>query len=186
MLFKALAPVALVAALAASALHGREAAPSGDRWTSSFAPADAGFSIDLPVRERRWMRATELQAGLEGFTCRDAEKRAVYTVVFGSPARPWTAKDARAFLEGVAATEPAARIERACHEGRSGFELTASSSERSVRHRVFLDGPRVVILSVVAAVEGDDTARFFTSLEFTHRGAERQGVVVAGAVASRR
>ncbi|MEZ0227777.1 MAG: hypothetical protein ACAI25_04075 [Planctomycetota bacterium] len=181
MLLKALGScVLLAAALVVPALGGREASRAEPRWTSSFAPTDAGFSIDLPVRERRWMRATELQAGFEGFNTRDVEKRALHAVVFGQPERPWTVKDARAYLERIAAVETGARIERTSHQGRPGFELVSSSAERTLRYRVFLDGGRVVIVSALSTAEDADTARFFSSLEFATR------TVVAGAVASRR
>lgn len=152
--------------LMACAMNGQDAPRGEPRWTSSFSPVEAGFSLDLPVRDRKWLRATDLEPGFEGFVCRDAEKRAVYTVVFGTPKSAWTLRDARAFLEGAGESSPTAWIDESEHQGRRGFELVAVTKEHTKRTRVFLDGPRVIVASVMAAAEGADTKRFFASLDF--------------------
>jgi hypothetical protein len=112
-------------------------------------------------------------------TARDAEKNAVYSIVFGAPARPWGPREARAWLETLAAGEPCS-VEPLDHQGRQGFALVASSAGRMHRARLFLDGPRVLCASVVSVVEDGDASRFFRSLDFSTR------TLVAPALALRR
>lgn len=157
----------LSCALAASAMNAAPARADA-RWDSSFAPIDAGFAIDLPGHERRWIRATDLAPGLEGFTCRDPERHALYTVIFGAPAKTWTLGDARAYLARGAAADGDAKLAAVATEGRHGFELIAHEREGELRCVVLLDGARVVIVSRLAADDRDD-ARFFGSLAFTAR-----------------